>query len=186
MVTPDETGWRVGEGTPERDDATTVLELVPYLIRQANAFPRQVLAQTRPLVTQPDDWRVGRLVAQPSKTVRVGTQRRGEHARVPPVVLRARRRDAITEAVELLRVDPTSGRRSRAPSGFRPPARVASRPLPRDGRLRLPSRATAPSSPFTTALYRCARTLVLRAPSRQLMSVEMHRLPASPALPLRS
>ena len=77
-------------------------ELVPYLIRQANAFPRQVLAQTRPL-TQPDDCRVGRL--QPSKTVRVGTQRRGEHPRVPPVVLRARRRDAITEAVELLRVD---------------------------------------------------------------------------------
>ena len=77
-------------------------ELVPHLIRQANAFPRQVLAQTRPL-TQPDDCRVGRL--QPSKTVRVGTQRRGEHARVPPVVLRARRRDAITEAVELLRVD---------------------------------------------------------------------------------
>ena len=81
-------------------------ELLPHPIRQANAFPRQVLVETRPL-PQLDDRRVGRF--QPSQTVRVGTQRRGEHPRVAPVVLRARRRHAVPEAVELLRVDRVDG-----------------------------------------------------------------------------
>ena len=81
-------------------------ELVPHSVGQANAFPRQFLAQTRPLA-QLDDCRVGRL--QPPQTVRVGTQRRGEHSRVPPVVLRARRREAVAETVELFRVDRVDG-----------------------------------------------------------------------------
>ena len=81
-------------------------ELLPHPIRQANAFPRQVLVETRPL-PQLDDRRVGRF--QPSQTVRVGTQRRGEYPRVPPVVLRARRREAVPETVELLRVDRVDG-----------------------------------------------------------------------------
>ena len=81
-------------------------ELLPYPIRQPNAFPRQVFVETRPL-PQFNDRRVGRF--QPSQTVRVGTQRRGEYPRVPPVVLRARRREAVPETVELLRVDRVDG-----------------------------------------------------------------------------
>ena len=81
-------------------------ELLPHLIRQAHAFPRQFLIQARPLA-QFDDRRVGRL--EPSQTVRVGTQRRGQHPRVPPVVFRARWRKAITEAVKLLGIDRVDG-----------------------------------------------------------------------------
>ena len=79
----------------------------PYRwLEDQEAPERQFLAQTRPLA-QLDDCRVGRL--QPPQTVRVGTQRRGEHSRVPPVVLRARRREAVAETVELFRVDRVDG-----------------------------------------------------------------------------
>ena len=61
------------------------------------ALLRQVLAQPRPL-PQLDDLRVGRL--QPPETVRVGPQRRGQHPRVPTVVLRARRRDTVPGLIE--------------------------------------------------------------------------------------
>ena len=39
------------------------------------------------------------------QTVRVGAQRRGQHPRIPSVVLRPRWREAVAEAVELLRID---------------------------------------------------------------------------------
>ena len=41
--------------------------------------------------------------------MRVGTQRRGQHPGVPPVVLRPRRRQPVAEAVELFRVDRVDG-----------------------------------------------------------------------------
>ena len=77
-------------------------ELLPHAVGQTHAFSRQVLVQARPL-PQLDDRRVGRL--QPPETMRVGTQRRGQHASVPPVVLRPGRRQAVSKAVELFRVD---------------------------------------------------------------------------------
>ena len=50
------------------------LQLLAHPIRQRNAFPRQVLIETRPL-PQLDDRQVGRL--QPPQTVEVGTRGRG-------------------------------------------------------------------------------------------------------------
>ena len=77
-------------------------QLLTHPVRQPDAFPRQVVAQPRPLA-QFDDGRVRRL--QPSEAVRVGAQRRGQHARVAAVVLGPGRRQPVAEAVELLRVD---------------------------------------------------------------------------------
>ena len=77
-------------------------ELIPHAVGQTQPFPSQVLVQARPL-PQLDDHRAGRF--QPPKTVRVGTQRRGQHPGVPPVVLRPCRRQPVAEAVELFRVD---------------------------------------------------------------------------------
>ena len=58
------------------------------------------------------------------------TERRGEHPRVAPVVLRARWREAVPEAVELLRVDPDARRLARRQPGpsREPPPRGGSRP----------------------------------------------------------
>ena len=81
-------------------------KLLPHPMRQADAVPRWLLAQAGPLA-EFDDRRVGWL--QPSETVRVGPQCRSQHPPVAPVVLPARWREAIPEAVELLRIDRVDG-----------------------------------------------------------------------------
>ena len=95
--------WR-REVVADRSEELRVVapELLAHPVRQARAFPSQVLADARPL-PQFDDRRVGRL--EPSQTVRVGAQCRGQDPCVPSVVLCARRREAVPEAVELLRID---------------------------------------------------------------------------------
>ena len=73
-------------------------ELLPHPVREARPVPRQVLAEPRP-VGQFNDRRVGRF--QASQAMRVGPQGGGENPRIPAIILRTRRREAVPEAVEL-------------------------------------------------------------------------------------
>ena len=77
-------------------------ELVAHAVGEACALPGQLCGDARPL-PQFDDDRVEGFNA--SEAVDVGAKRVGQHACIAAVVLGTGRREAVAEAIELLRVD---------------------------------------------------------------------------------
>ncbi len=77
-------------------------ELLAYPVRQASAFARQFLRDARPR-PQLDDGRINGI--DPAEAVAVCPERVGEDAGVAAVVLGTGGREAVAEAIKLLRVD---------------------------------------------------------------------------------
>src|SRR5436190_18714563 len=77
-------------------------QLLAHAIGEAGALGHQVLGNARPF-PELDDNGIGD--GQQAEAARVGAQGRGQHLGIATVVLAARRREAVAEAVELLGVD---------------------------------------------------------------------------------